>query len=77
LQDSKVLNTAVKAQEKLNTYLDAVLKQGANPSSASNVTLGDGYFINMWDFTVTLQNGTVYGDGWNGTSTSLNRGQPH
>ncbi|KAF2675176.1 hypothetical protein BT63DRAFT_30495 [Microthyrium microscopicum] len=71
LQDSRVLNTAVKAQEKLNTYMDAVLRQGADMSTARNVTLGDGYFINMWDFTVTLQNGTIYGDGWNGTSTTL------
>jgi hypothetical protein len=51
-----------------------VKEGGATPGAAQNITLGDGYAINMWDWTVTLRNGTVYGAGFNGTVTSMTRG---
>lgn len=71
LQDSQSLDATVNAQEKLTSFMNGVAQQGATRASASNVTLGDGYFINMWDWTVTLRNGTVYGAGFNGTATIL------
>jgi hypothetical protein len=71
LQDSEVIYTAVKAQEKLSTYLTSANKEGSTVAVARNITLGNGYFINLWDLTVTLHNGTVYGNGFNGTATAM------
>jgi hypothetical protein len=61
---------AVVAQEKLGSYLTSAVKDGSTPSMARNITLGNGYSINLYEWTVTLRNGTIYGNGWNGTVTT-------
>ena len=71
LQDSRQIDVAVKAQEKLSQYMNSATKQGSTVGLAHNVTLGSGYFIDLWYWTVTLANGTVYGNGFNGTATAL------
>jgi hypothetical protein len=72
LQDSGTLNLAVGAQEKLDAYLKATVRQGAaSAATAQNITLGGGYAIDMWDWKVTLRNGTVYGAGFNGTVVAV------
>jgi hypothetical protein len=72
LQESKQMNVAIGAQEVLSNYMNSAAKQGSSMSLAHNVTLGSGYFIDLWFWTVTLSNGTVYGNGFNGSATTLN-----
>jgi hypothetical protein len=70
LQDSQSVDVAVVAQEKLGSYLTSAVKDGSTPTMARNITLGNGYSINLYEWTVTLRNGTIYGNGWNGTVTA-------
>jgi hypothetical protein len=72
LQESRSLQVAIGAQEVLSDYMDSAAKQGSSMTLAHNVTLGAGYFIDLWYWTVTLANGTVYGNGFNGSATTLN-----
>jgi hypothetical protein len=71
LQESGNLDVAVKAQGQLSNYMNTATKQGSTMNLAHNVTLGSGYFIDLWYWTVTLKNGTQYGNGFNGTATGL------
>jgi hypothetical protein len=71
LQDSASLDVTQAAQQNVYTYLLNASKNQSSVGQAMNVTLGSGYFMNIWDWTVTLKNGTVYGAGWNGTATSV------
>jgi hypothetical protein len=71
LQESRQLNVAIGAQEVLSSYMNQAAKQGSSMTLAHNVTLGSGYSIDLWYWTVTLSNGTVYGNGFNGSATAL------
>jgi len=53
LQESHKLETAVNAQEALQTFLES------NSNNAKNVSLGSGFNINLINFKVGLSNGTV------------------
>lgn len=53
LQESRKLETAVNAQEALQTFLES------NSNNAKNVSLGSGFNINLINFKVGLSNGTV------------------
>lgn len=53
LQESRKLETAVNAQEALQTFLES------NSNNAKNVSLGGGFNINLINFKVGLSNGTV------------------
>jgi hypothetical protein len=70
-QESKQINVAIKAQEQLSKYMNTATQQGSTMTDAHNVTLGSGYFIDLWYWTFTLANGTVYGQGFNGSATVL------
>ncbi|KAF2436692.1 hypothetical protein EJ08DRAFT_578554 [Tothia fuscella] len=71
LQESKQINVAIKAQEQLSKYMNLATQQGSTMTDAHNITLGGGYFIDLWYWTVTLSNGTVYGQGFNGTALMM------
>jgi hypothetical protein len=71
LQESRSMQVAIGAQEVLSNYMDSAAKQGSSMTLAHNITLGAGYFIDLWYWTVTLANGTVYGNGFNGSATTL------
>jgi hypothetical protein len=71
LQESQQIDVAVQAQTAISEYMTSAIGQGSTMGLAHNVTLGNGYFIDLWFWTVTLTNGTVYGNGYNGTATSL------
>lgn len=72
LQDSEAIMVASEAQNHVVQFLSSAAKNGTvNLSQTQNLTLGNGYKMNLWDGTVTLKNGTVYGNGWNGTTTSV------
>jgi hypothetical protein len=61
-------------QNMIENYLTYAAKEGANVAAAQNVSLGQGQAkINLWDFVVTLANGTEFGigAGFNGTVTSV------
>jgi len=62
LQNSHRLDKATSAQQSLTSFMTAAGKNGTNRSVASEVALGNGYFINMWDYTIKVQNGSVYGN---------------
>jgi hypothetical protein len=71
LQDSEAIGVAIAAQNKILNFFTTASKNGSTTlSQTQNVSLDNGYSINLWDGTVTLKNGTIYGDGWNGTATS-------
>jgi hypothetical protein len=71
LQDSQAIGVASQAQNKLLGFFVASSKNGSTTlAQTQNVSLDNGYSINLWDGTVTLKNGTIYGDGWNGTATT-------
>jgi hypothetical protein len=71
LQESQQIDVAVQAQTAVSDYMTSAVGQGSTMGLAHNVTLGSGYFIDLWFWTVTLANGTVYGNGYNGTATTL------
>jgi hypothetical protein len=62
LQDSQQLDTATTAQKSLISFMDLTGKNGSTRSAATDVSLGNGYSINMWDFSIKTRNGTVYGN---------------
>jgi len=65
---------AGEAQNMIENYLTYADKEGANIAAAQNVSLGQGLAkIDLWDFVVTLANGTEFGigAGFNGTVTSV------
>jgi hypothetical protein len=72
LQDSRDVGTAVSAQESLVQFFQAAARSGV-PVQANNITLGNGYRINLADYIMTLRNGTRYGTGvnFNGTPTGF------
>lgn len=72
LQDSRDISAAVSAQENLGQYFQLAARTGAS-AQASNVTLGNGYFVNLEDYIMTLRNGTRYGVGvnFNGTPSGF------
>jgi hypothetical protein len=74
LQDSRELAVAVSAQENLSQYFLSAAKGGSSMQMANNITLGSGYFIDLWYYTVTLRNSTKYGIGvnFNGTASGFN-----
>jgi hypothetical protein len=65
LQDSQNVTTASLAQTKLVSALGSTGQ--VNSTAIKNIDLGNGYRLDWWHETVTLRNGTVYGDGFNGT----------
>jgi hypothetical protein len=73
LQDSRDLAVAVSAQENLSQFFLTAAKGGMTIQEANNITLGSGYFMDLWYLTVTLRNGTQYGAGvnFNGTVTGF------
>lgn len=75
LQESRDLSMAISAQEQLQQYLASASKLGSTMSMAQNITLGEGYSIDLWHWTVTLSNSTIYGQGFNGTATGFNNGK--
>jgi hypothetical protein len=76
LQESQQIDVAVQAQTAVSDYMTSAIGQGSTMGLAHNVTLGNGYSIDLWFWTVTLANGTVYGNGYNGTATSLSLTTP-
>ncbi|TID16629.1 epidermal growth factor-like type 3 [Venturia nashicola] len=76
LQESQSLDLAVHAQSAVSTYIITATSTGSTMNVARNVTLGNGYFMDLWLWTVTLANGTVYGNGYNGTATTLSLTRP-
>ena len=71
LQDSQSVSLADQAHGKLSDFFNAARAIGSVAvGAAQNVDLGGGYSADLWDWTVTLANGTVYGNGFNGTVTS-------
>lgn len=76
LQESQQIDIAVQAQTAVSDYMTSAIGQGSTMGLAHNVTLGNGYSIDLWYWTVTLANGTVYGNGYNGTATSLSLTTP-
>lgn len=65
---------AGEAQSMIENYLTYAEKEGASVATAQNVGLGQGLAkIDLWDFVVTLANGTEFGigAGFNGTVTSV------
>jgi hypothetical protein len=76
LQESQQLDLAVQAQTAVSAYMDSAIEQGSTMNLAHNVTLGNGYSMDLWFWTVTLANGTVYGNGYNGTATTLSLNKP-
>lgn len=58
----------------IENFLTSAVKGDADIMAAQNVSLGDGLSkIDLWDFVVTLANGTEFGIGvgYNGTVTSV------
>lgn len=76
LQESQSLDLAVQAQSAVSAYMTSATNTGSNMKAARNLTLGNGYFMDLWLWTVTLANGTVYGNGYNGTATTLSLSTP-
>jgi hypothetical protein len=71
LQDSQSVGLADQAHGKLSDFFNAARGNGVVAVGAAQaVDLGGGYSADLWDWTVTLANGTVYGNGFNGTVTS-------
>jgi hypothetical protein len=71
LQDSQAIAIASGAQTTLLDFFTAAVKNGTTSlTQVQNVDLGNGYSIDLWDRMITLKNGTIYGNGWNGTATS-------
>jgi hypothetical protein len=71
LQDSQSISLADQAQSKLRDFFAGAKSNGSVAvAAAQRVDLGGGYSIDLWDWTFTLTNGTVYGNGFNGTVTS-------
>jgi hypothetical protein len=73
LQDSDSLAVTQTAQQNVYSFLVSASRKQATVSDARNVTLGNGYILDLWYYTVTLRNGTVYGQGWNGTALKATR----
>lgn len=71
LQESQSLDVAVRAQSAVSNYIASAISTGSSINSARNLTLGNRYFMDLWYWTVTLANGTVYGNGYNGTATTI------
>ncbi|KAE9990438.1 hypothetical protein Vi05172_g9791 [Venturia inaequalis] len=71
LQESQSLDLAVQAQSAVSAYMTTATSTGSTVSVARNVTLGNHYFMDLWYWTIKLANGTVYGNGYNGTATTL------
>ncbi|KAF2214263.1 hypothetical protein CERZMDRAFT_82997 [Cercospora zeae-maydis SCOH1-5] len=62
-QDAKTLQAAADAQENLQSYLrDGSLADGSS-ASESNVTLGNGYEVDLNGFVLQVANGTRVGKG--------------
>lgn len=73
LQESGSIALASEAQSMIENYLTYAAKEGSDYEAAQNVSLGQGLAkIDLWDFVVTLANGTEFGvgAGFNGTVTS-------
>lgn len=71
LQESQQLEVAVQAQTAVSSYMTSAISEGSSMRMARNLALGNGYAMDLWYWTVTLANGTVYGNGYNGTATTL------
>ncbi|KAF2400452.1 hypothetical protein EJ06DRAFT_556755 [Trichodelitschia bisporula] len=69
LQESLQLEVALKAQEKLSSYMMTATKQGSTVDYARNITLGNGYAIDLWFFSIKTANGTKVGVGALGNGT--------
>jgi hypothetical protein len=75
LQDSQSVSLADQAHGKLSDFFNAAKSNGSVAvRAAQNLDLGGGYTTDLWDWTFTLTNGTVYGSGFNGTATSQRPG---
>jgi hypothetical protein len=70
LQDSQKVTIASGAQTILLNFLTAAFKNGTTSlDQVQNIDLGNGYSMDLWERMLTLKNGTIYGNGWNGTAT--------
>ncbi|QDS73066.1 hypothetical protein FKW77_009777 [Venturia effusa] len=76
LQESQSLDLAVQAQSAVSAYMTSASSTGSTMNAARNLILGHGFFMDLWFYTVTLMNGTVYGNGYNGTATTLSSTKP-
>jgi len=61
LQDSGQINDAVSAQTELQSYFSTGTDSSGSTLSANNVTLQNGYTVNLVQYHLTAPNGTTIG----------------
>ncbi|KAF2502552.1 hypothetical protein BU16DRAFT_545850 [Lophium mytilinum] len=66
LQESRQMDTAVAAQENLQTFFEG---RSDNSDNAGSVDLGSSFSIDLVNLTISLSNGTVVGSGAAGNAT--------
>ncbi|KAF2816865.1 uncharacterized protein BDZ99DRAFT_3447 [Mytilinidion resinicola] len=66
LQESREINTAVAAQENLQTFFEG---RGDNSDNAGSVDLGSNFSIDLVNLTISLSNGTIVGSSAAGNAT--------